>query len=186
MESKKLVEKLALIQEKLNVPKNLWNDYSKYFYRNAETILDAAKPVCRDHRATLIVRDEIIFIEGRHYVKAIAELRSWDSDEVIIGVAYAREPLDKKGMDSSQITGTASSYARKYALNGLFNLDDNKDADDLQPQTTTPATEDQLKKVLELCSPEDIHKVLTKLQKQDVSELTLQEASMVIEWKGGK
>lgn len=129
MEQMNLYQKLSCIQNEMKVPKNLFNKFGNYYYRNAETILETAKPICQKYKCTLIVKDVIENVEGRFYVKAIVCLYDWESDKFIEGVAYAREDENKKGMDGSQITGSTSSYARKYALNGLFNLDDVKDAD---------------------------------------------------------
>lgn len=127
MENKSIYAKLIEIQSELNVPKNLYNSFGKYNFRNCETILEVAKPICKKHGTLLFLNDDIELIGERYYVKATATLT--DSKESIEVHAYAREEENKKGMDASQITGTASSYARKYALGGLFNLDDNKDAD---------------------------------------------------------
>lgn len=124
-----LKEKLVAIQTEMKAPKNLYNSYGGYKYRNAEGILEAAKPYLKQHNVVLLVYDDIVAVGERIYVKAIAEFRDVESDEFIRTQAFAREALTKKGMDDSQITGTASSYARKYALNGLFLLDDTKDAD---------------------------------------------------------
>ena len=127
MENKSIYAKLIEIQSELNVPKNLYNSFGKYNFRNCETILEVAKPICKKHGTLLFLNDDIELIGERYYVKATATLT--DGKESIEVHAYAREEENKKGMDGSQITGTASSYARKYALGGLFNLDDNKDAD---------------------------------------------------------
>lgn len=127
MENKSIYAKLIEIQSELNVPKNLYNSFGKYKYRNCESILEAAKPICKKHGAVLILNDDIELVGDRFYIKATATLT--DGKEAIEVHAYAREEENKKGMDGSQITGTASSYARKYALGGLFSLDDNKDAD---------------------------------------------------------
>jgi hypothetical protein len=118
--------KLAYIQSELNAPKNQYNSFGKYKYRSCEDILQAVKPLLANS-LTLTISDDIIEVGGRIYVKATATLS--DGKEEIKTTALAREPENKKGMDSSQITGAASSYARKYALNGLFAIDDNKDAD---------------------------------------------------------
>lgn len=127
-------EKLATIQQLLKAPKGQYNSFGKYKYRNCEDILESVKPllgVC-----VLTISDDIVLIGERYYVKATAMLRHADSS--ICVSAFAREALDKKGMDDSQITGSASSYARKYALNGLFAIDDTKDSDsDEQPKTKT-------------------------------------------------
>lgn len=113
----------------MNVPKNLYNSFGKYYFRNAESIEAAAKPICLEYKTTLVTTTSVETIGERHYVKATAVLYDWESSDKIAVEAYAREPKEKKGMDESQITGSATSYAKKYALDGLFNLDDMKDAD---------------------------------------------------------
>lgn len=121
------MEVLKNIQQELKAPKGQYNNFGKYKYRSAEDILEAVKPLLGKYGAQLTLTDEIIEVGGRIYVKATAKLT--DGKEEAVTTAFAREPAEKKGMDESQITGTASSYARKYALNGLFLIDDTKDAD---------------------------------------------------------
>ena len=120
-------KKLQAIQSELDVPKSQYNSFGKYNYRNAEDILAAAKPLCHKHGCLLIVEDDMVMLGDRYYVKATATIM--DGEETLDASAYARESEEKKGMDAAQVTGAASSYARKYALNGLFCLDDVKDAD---------------------------------------------------------
>ena len=124
-----ITEKAMRIQTELKCPKNLYNSFGKYKYRNAEGICEAVKPFLQKEKCALTLDDEIVEVGGRVYVKATATLIDCETEDVFRTSAYARESLEKKGMDDSQITGTASSYARKYALNGLFLLDDTKDAD---------------------------------------------------------
>lgn len=124
-----IYEKLMRIQTELKAPKNLYNSFGKYKYRNAEGICEAVKPFLQKEKCALTLKDEIVEVGSRVYVKATATLIDCESNNYFEVTAYARESLEKKGMDDSQITGTASSYARKYALNGLFLLDDTKDAD---------------------------------------------------------
>lgn len=125
-----IFEKLLAIQTKLKAPKNQHNDFGNYHYRNCEDILEAVKPICKEYKAVLILSDEIVFIEGRHYVQSTARLFDCEKPEMsIYSTASAREEERKKGMDESQVTGSSSSYARKYALNGLFDIDDTKDSD---------------------------------------------------------
>ncbi len=125
-----LAEKLLNVQTELKAPKSQYNSFGKYTYRSAEDIVEAVKPLAKTHRILLTISDEVIETAGRIYIKATAAVFDVDSPERMIScTAYAREPESKKGMDDSQITGTASSYARKYALNGLFAIDDTKDAD---------------------------------------------------------
>lgn len=118
---------LQSIQQKLVAPKGQYNSFGKYSYRSAEDILEALKPILNEHDATLVLQDEIVQIGDRYYVEATATL--YAVGETIGTRAFAREDDSKKGMDGSQVTGAASSYARKYALNGLFMIDDNKDPD---------------------------------------------------------
>ena len=113
------------IQKELNAPKNQRNNFGNYNYRSCEDILKAVKPLLED--AVLLLSDEIVLIGDRYYVKATATFKH-GKDEICVS-AYAREDENKKGMDLSQLTGSCSSYARKYALNGLFCIDDTKDAD---------------------------------------------------------
>lgn len=124
-----LLEKLSNIQIELKAPKNQFNKLGGYKYRNCEDILEAVKPICHKNRTSLILDDELVLLGDRYYIRAVAKLYDWDSDRTITTSALARETSTKKGMDESQITGSASSYARKYALNGLFNIDDTKDMD---------------------------------------------------------
>lgn len=122
-----MTDALRNIQSELNAPKNLYNKFGNYSYRSCESILEAVKPLLTKYGAEVILTDKIELIGDRFYVKAEAIFTC--EDDTVIVTAFAREPENKKGMDESQITGTASSYARKYALNGLFLIDDNKDAD---------------------------------------------------------
>lgn len=122
-------EKLSKVQSELKAPKGQYNSFGKYKYRSCEDILEAVKPLNAKHGVVLTVGDEVVEISNRFYVKATATFVDIESGEKIINTALAREDDSKKGMDGSQITGTASSYARKYCLNGLFCIDDTKDAD---------------------------------------------------------
>lgn len=124
----KIHEQLSAIQETLKAPKGRYNSFGKYAYRSAEDILEAVKPICRKSGCTLTVSDDIVHLGDRYYIKATVTLAN-DQGETLTTQAFAREDESKKGMDGSQITGTASSYARKYALNGMFCIDDTKDAD---------------------------------------------------------
>ena len=135
-----ITEKLAEIQAKLKAPKGQYNSFGKYAYRNCEDILSAAKPLTSKAGLVLTISDDIVEIGGRVYVKATAALS--DGEHTIQTTAYAREEQAKKGMDASQLTGSTSSYARKYALNGLFCIDDTKDADsqDNSAHETKPET----------------------------------------------
>ena len=121
--------RLINIQQKLKAPKNQKNSFGNYMYRSAEDILEAVKPLLKENELSLIINDEIIAIEHRFYVKATANLFDKECKLIASTSAFAREEETKKGQDGSQVTGASSSYARKYALNGLFAIDDTKDAD---------------------------------------------------------
>lgn len=129
MEQHTITQKLATIQQKLKAPKGQYNSFGKYAYRNAEDILEAVKPLCAETGTVVLLSDEIINIGNRFYVKATAALIDAETQTQLTVSAYAREEEEKKGMDGSQVTGASSSYARKYALNGLFAIDDTKDSD---------------------------------------------------------
>lgn len=132
---------LNLIQVKLNCPKGQFNAFGKYKYRSCEDILEGVKPLLEETGSTLVIHDEIIAIGSRYYVKATATITTPEGKAA--GVAFAREQESKKGMDESQVTGSASSYARKYALNGLFCIDDTKDADTRAPEENQSSTNQQ-------------------------------------------
>ena len=140
--NKEFIAKLAGIQQKLKAPKNQFNKFGKYKYRSCEDILEGLKHVLGD--CVVTIQDDVVMVGDRIYIKATASVT--DGESTITNSAFARESLIKKGMDDSQITGTASSYARKYALNGLFLIDDTKDADsmDNSQQATKQPTSDDL------------------------------------------
>ncbi len=127
-------EVLIKIQSDLKAPKGQYNDFGKYNYRSCEDILEAVKPLLKELNVSLTLSDEIVNVGDRYYIKAIATLANNESNITV--TAYAREEESKKGMDSMQLTGATSSYARKYALNGLFAIDDTKDSDDLNKHGT--------------------------------------------------
>ncbi len=123
------LERVSLLITELKAPKSQRNNFGKYNYRSAEDILEAVKPLANNYGLLPKLSDEPVMIGDWHYIKATASIKDVKTGEEEIATAYAREPLAKKGMDESQITGTASSYARKYAMNGLYQIDDTKDAD---------------------------------------------------------
>ena len=125
----KVLEKLLAVQIELKAPKNQRHNFGGYNYRSCEDILEAVKPLCMKHQCLVVLSDDMVFNGNRYHIKATARFYDMESGEFIENTAFAREAETKKGMDDSQITGTASSYARKYALNGLFCIDDTKDAD---------------------------------------------------------
>ena len=136
-----IYEKLMIIQQKLKAPKGQENRFGGYKYRSCEDILEAVKPLLSETKTALTISDMIEDVNGRYYIMATARLTNCEEPgETIINTAYAREADTKKGMDDSQITGSASSYARKYALNGLFCIDDTRDADAWNTGNGTPET----------------------------------------------
>lgn len=138
-----IFEKLSTIQNELKVPKKQFNKFGNYYFRSCEDILEAVKPICSKVNTTLIISDHILQIGNRFYVEATATLIDADEPGTVVSVtAYAREEESKKGYDTSQITGAASSYARKYALNGLFDIDDTKDSDSEQGNYDDQKTHD--------------------------------------------
>jgi hypothetical protein len=128
MESYKM-SLLSTIQSELNAPKNQFNLFGKYKYRSLEDIFEGLKPLIKKHECSVTVRDELVVLGDRYYIKATASLFDKDGKLVAEGSGFAREEENKKGMDSAQVTGATSSYARKYAMNGLFAIDDTKDSD---------------------------------------------------------
>lgn len=176
------METLLRIQQELSVPKDQYNDFAGFKYRSCEDILEAVKPLLKDLNAILTLNDEVVNIGDKNYVKATATLKV--GEETFETTAFAREPESKKGMDASQITGASSSYARKYALNGLFAIDDGKDADsfDNREQTQTKSKKTSAKKLTMAQG-----KYLKDLgYKGDIENMTFEEASAKItELKGG-
>lgn len=124
-----IYQKLAQIQQEIRCPKNLENTFGGYKYRSAETILESLKPIMAKHKVMLLLIDDIKQIGDRHYVMAEAKLIDLEEETSVSTFAFARESLERPKMDAAQLTGSASSYARKYALNGLLLLDDVKDPD---------------------------------------------------------
>lgn len=124
-----IYEKLMHIQQNLKAPKNQYNKFGDFHYRSCEDIQEAVKPLLKEVKAVLLVQDEVIQIGSRFYIKSTAAIQDTESPEMISNTAYARESEEKPKMDAAQITGACSSYARKYALNGLFCIDDARDPD---------------------------------------------------------
>lgn len=209
-----IYEKLAAVQQELKAPKDKKNTFAGYTYRSAEGILEAVKPVLAKYKATITLSDEIVDISGRIYVKATAQFvdcdeapsTSWNADGIVVKAAfltvtaYAREAAEKKGLDVSQVTGTASSYARKYALNGLLLIDDTKDpdTDEYAKQTgqeEKPKKEKQEEKPLTQYASEahiktieimakKLNLSLDKITKKPLEQFTASEAtSLILELK---
>ena len=122
-------DKLMKVQQELKAPKSNFNSFGKYKYRSAEDILEAVKPLLTKYKATMFIIDDIRAIEGRFYLEATITFVDTETSEKVVVKALAREQEDKKGMDPAQLTGAVSSYARKYALSGMFAIDDTKDMD---------------------------------------------------------
>lgn len=154
------MKNLLQIQSELKAPKGQYNSFGKYKYRSCEDILEAAKPICAKYGVILTLSDELVNIGERYYIKATAMLTDDEGNSESV-TAYAREEETKKGMDGSQITGTASSYARKYALNGLFLIDDTKDADTDEYKTQSDKRRSASKPV----EPKEEPKELTNREK---------------------
>ena len=185
-----LKEKLLKIQTELKAPKGQFNSFGGYKYRSCEDILEAVKPLLAENKVILTITDTVDNIGERFYIKAAAVLIDTESDESIINTAYARECEEKKGQDCSQITGTASSYARKYALNGLFLIDDTKDADTDEHAKQTgkderKATEKQIQTIEKLVEPDKIPNLLKYYNVEHLEDLTSAQASEVISKKKG-
>lgn len=179
-------EKLLMIQSELKAPKNQFNKFGNYKYRSCEDILEAVKPLLAKYKCTLVVEDEIAFIGGRFYVMAKAMLYDVEKrGDSISSKAFAREEETKKGSDGSQITGSSSSYARKYCLNGLFLIDDTRDADATNTHGKDKATKEQVEKLKELVG-DGIPAMLKYFNIEKIEDLTMEQASEVIAKKEGK
>lgn len=155
-------KKLLTIQQKLKAPKNQHNAFGNFNYRSCEDILEAVKPLLAEVSCVLTMSDQVLYIGERYYIQAIATLTDVESGETKSSTGYAREEAEKKGMDGSQITGAASSYARKYCLNALFLIDDNKDAD------TNEAHEQQAKAPEKKLAAAKVNALLKKCEKDKV------------------
>lgn len=177
---------LCKVQNELNAPKGQYNKFGGFKYRSCEDIVEAVKPILAKYELTLNLSDEIVLIGDRFYIKATATIT--DGENVVSTSAYAREPLEKKGMDEPQITGTASSYARKYALNGLLAIDDTKDADTdeyakqtgKEPKQEQKATPKQVEILLTYYKAENLEKLLAKNNISKIQDLPLTKASEII------
>lgn len=158
-------EKLAAVQRELKAPKGQFNSFGKYKYRSCEDILEALKPVLGKHGCAVTLSDEVVQVGERFYIRATASIMDCESGERAFNTAFAREDADKKGMDGSQITGTASSYARKYALNGLFLIDDTKDADTdaYHEQTTGEKPKEDPKIAAAKAKANEVKRMLVKI-----------------------
>ena len=162
-EGKPIYAALMAVQADLKAPKNQHNSFGKYDYRSAEDIIEAVKPLLKENGLFLTMSDDIVQIGDRYYVKATVSVTDIVTGESVQTSALAREAAQKKGMDESQVTGTASSYARKYALNGLFAIDDNRDADtDEYARQTRGSANDELRS-------KAMHSLVTEMQRVGAS-----------------
>lgn len=171
-----IYSRLQAVQMELKAPKDQYNNFGKYSYRSCEDILEVVKPLCQKQGLLLSLTDEIVEMGGRNYIKSIARVIEMETGKDFFTVAFAREDETKKGMDGSQISGCASSYARKYALNGLFCIDDTKDADTLDNRSEVQlATQKQQNELEVLCQKtgSDLKNVLAWVHCQNIKELTV-------------
>jgi hypothetical protein len=192
-----LYKKLITIQQQLKAPKNQYNSFGKYYYRSLEDILEAAKPLLKENELYLTMHDEIVNVGNHNYIKATVTLADEEGQFLQVS-AMARESETKKGMDDAQITGSTSSYARKYALNGLFAIDDSKDADfsnthgnesvtktkPVNPNERTQQQQKTIKKLMiETRTP--LEKMYEYAGITEGTILTKEQASKVITWLNG-
>ena len=179
------MQRLINIQQKLKAPKGQRNDFGGYKYRSCEDILESVKPLLKEENLVIVMKDDIINLEDRFYIKASAMLIDEEGKVLAQTSAFAREELSKKGMDASQITGSASSYARKYALNGLFAIDDTKDADTMDNRAE-PELDKNLVKQIDKCQTlEELTKIYN-LNKDKIQECLVQKFNQLIKDKKGE
>ncbi len=180
---------LSKIQSELKAPKNQFNKFGNYSYRSCEDIVESVKPILNKYNIALIMSDEVVEVGSRIYVKATVKLLDENKEVIATASAYAREEETKKGMAEAQITGSSSSYARKYALNGLFAIDDNKDDDytnthgkESKKSSNTnnvKATQKQIEEIEQLAflKGSDIENIKSAYKVKELSEMTVQQAS---------
>jgi len=168
------MKELIEIQKELKAPKNQRNNFGKYNYRSCEDILEAVKPLANKLKCSVLLSDDVVEVGGRIYVIATAKLYKTKEEQISVH-AYAREPLSQKGMNEAQITGSASSYARKYALNGLFAIDDTKDSDTDEHKKqvdNTPIDYTRQKTALKACkTKEEVRLFYSKLSTTEQNAL---------------
>lgn len=194
-----IYQKLNLVQSKMKAPKNLFNSFGKYKYRNAESILEAFKPYGKELGLVLMLNDSVEQIGDRVYIKATATLIDIEDNSRTEVSAYAREPMSKKGLDDSQLSGATSSYARKYCLNGLFLLDDTKDSDTDEYRNQaenqykaqnkpSKLTDVQVQSLINVVTKKglDLDDLIAKVGLDDVSELTAESYNEIVKMIRGK
>lgn len=178
-----IYKKLGYVQENLHVAKTKYNKFGDFYYRSCEDILTALKPLLKEQELILNITDDVVLIGERYYVKAIASIIDSVSGEKISATAFARENIEKPKMDVAQVTGSASSYARKYALNGLLCLDDTKDPDYYDNNQPTPPTpknpptinDEQVALLMKKCSEhnKDIKQILSNYKIANIKQMTV-------------
>lgn len=192
-----IYEKLNTIQIQLIAPKGQFNKFGNYAYRSCEDIMAAMKPLLDFTKTTLTLSDSVVMIGTRFYIESTATLTDIETMTGIFVTAFAREEETKKGMDGSQITGSASSYARKYALNGLLGIDDVKDADNTNTHGKTEAianeveliTPEQVGKITRAISDEEVRKIVNYAKTKDpnvksIADLTKEQANTIMKKRG--
>lgn len=187
-----IYKKLLEVQSKLKCNKSQYNSFGKYSYRSCEDVLEALKPILSEVGATIFIKDEVEHVEGRFYIKAIVTFIDVETGESISTQALAREEESKKGQDASQTTGSTSSYARKYALNGMFAIDDTKDADatNTHGKSETKAnklTEKQINRLIAIAKKANVDlatikkHIKAKFNKTKIEELTKEQYDTMCE-----
>ena len=172
-------DKIIKIQSELKVPKQQRNKFGNYNYRSCEDIVEGVKPLSKELGLALLISDELVLIGERYYIKATAKLTDGENEEFCNG--YARESANKKGMDDSQLTGSTSSYARKYALNGLLAIDDTKDADNLnkhgkgKTSTKTPVKKKVVKQTKKPLDPAKVKALYTLATKKGLADVDVKK-----------
>lgn len=169
------MKELIEIQKNLKAPKGQYNNFGKYKYRSCEDILEALKPLLSENKCYIVLTDDVVQVGDRYYIKATATITNSEGKSVS-NTGWAREDFDKKGMDGSQITGTASSYARKYALNGLFAIDDTQDADVLNKHNAV----DYAIKLRECKSLDELKKVWNEIPVKDTYQQVKEEMKLIL------
>lgn len=192
-------EKLCKIQGELKAPKGQYNGFGKYKYRSCEDILEALKPLLTKYEMNINISDNIMQVGDRYYIQALVKITDVKTNESVSSTAFAREEEHKKGMDASQVTGAASSYARKYALNGLLAIDDTKDSDSLNVNKeytekaktnnrNNNAKEQEIEHMFSIAKSAGIDntKILEKMRgdygKSRTADLSSQEINEIVSW----
>lgn len=179
-----IYEKLAVVQQELIAPKSQFNKFGNYYYRSCEDILEGLKPLLQKVKAAVSISDQVVQVGERYYIKAVVEFIDCETEATICNTALAREEDAVKGMSASQITGSTSSYARKYALNGLFCIDDVKDAD--SRDNSQNGTSEQQKGKAKQSNPEQkkIEDEQKKIENMKISEIKVKSLAARLENEG--